>query len=77
MDYQDLVSRFSFHPAKDELTKAKHKRVRNFCLDLADELNAVVPEGREKSLAITKLEEVMMWANAGIARNNAGIAKNE
>lgn len=25
-------------------------------------------ENTEKALAITKLEEVMMWANAGIAR---------
>lgn len=24
---------------------------------------------REKSLAMTKLEEAVMWANAGIARN--------
>ena len=26
------------------------------------------PDCREKSLAITKLEEVVMWANAGLAR---------
>lgn len=25
-----------------------------------------VPEGRERSLAITKLQECRMWANAGI-----------
>ena len=28
-----------------------------------------VPDGREKSLAMTKLEECCMWANAGIARS--------
>ena len=27
------------------------------------------PESREKSLAFTKLEECIMWANAAIARN--------
>jgi len=27
-----------------------------------------VPDGRERSVAMTKLEEVMFWANAGIAR---------
>jgi hypothetical protein len=27
-----------------------------------------LPEGREKALAVTHLEEVMMWSNAAIAR---------
>jgi hypothetical protein len=27
------------------------------------------PESREKSLAITNLEQAVMWANASIARN--------
>lgn len=29
----------------------------------------VIPNSREKSLAVTKLEEVVMWANKGISRN--------
>lgn len=28
-----------------------------------------VPEGREQSLALTKIEEALFWANAGIARH--------
>jgi hypothetical protein len=28
----------------------------------------MVPEGREKALALTNLEQVMFWANAAIAR---------
>lgn len=28
-----------------------------------------VPNGREQSVALTKLEEVSMWAKAGIARH--------
>jgi len=33
------------------------------------ELNEIIPDGREKSLAITHLEEVMFWSNAGLARS--------
>ena len=69
MEQADLDNRFKFHPANDN-TGPKHDQVRQWCLDLASTINSLVPDGREKSLAITKLEEVMMWSNAGIARNN-------
>lgn len=68
MDANDLVNRFRFHPAT-ERTGPLHNSVREKCWDLAQELNSLVPEGREKALMVTKLEEVMFWANAGIARN--------
>jgi hypothetical protein len=32
-------------------------------------INDLCPESREKSLAITNLEQAVMWANAAIARN--------
>lgn len=69
MDIKDLENRFSFHPANTEEKRNEHTSVRQHCLDLALWINDKMPEGREKSLAITHLEEVMMWANAGIARN--------
>lgn len=68
IDSADLINRFKFHPATD-VTGPKHDMVRTMCLQLAAELCDVVPPGRELSLAITALEETMMWANAGIARN--------
>lgn len=70
MQTEDLENRFKFHPAKDDNTRDAHTSVRNACKEFSLFLNDVVPEGREKSLAITHLEEVMMWANAGIARNS-------
>ena len=33
-------------------------------------LNSRIPDSREKSLAVTALEESMFWANAGLARMN-------
>jgi hypothetical protein len=36
---------------------------------LAAYISEKCPESREKSLAITKIEEAVMWANASIARN--------
>lgn len=42
--------------------------VRHECLRLAERLAKVVPAGREQATALTNLEQVMFWANAGIAR---------
>jgi hypothetical protein len=65
----DLRNRFQFHPPKDNTAADQHDRVRNACLDAAEELVRVTgPMSREQSLAITKLEEAMFWANAAIAR---------
>ena len=68
IDTADLNNRFMFHPS-NETTGPLHDQVRSLCLAVAFELNKLVPDGREKSLAITALEECMMWSNAGIARN--------
>lgn len=35
---------------------------------LLDNINNSVPNGREKSLMLTKLEEACMWATKGISR---------
>ena len=70
MDSIDLENRFAFHPATTEEKRNEHSSVRMACLNLAHFINDSVPDGREKSLAITHLEEVMMWGNAGIARSN-------
>jgi hypothetical protein len=44
--------------------------VRDECQALAEFMNEVLPEGREKSLVLTKIEETMFWANAAIARQS-------
>lgn len=32
-------------------------------------INEIVPDGRELSLALTKIEEAVFWGNAGLVRN--------
>lgn len=64
----EVNNRFSYHsptPAKVE----DHQDVRELLKNAAHTFDVMLPEGREKSLAITKLEEAMFWANAAIARN--------
>jgi len=68
MDIADLKNRFAYHAPKDEDTKIKHETIRDMCFVLAQNFNNLCPEGQEKSLAVTKVEEAMMWANAAIAR---------
>lgn len=60
---------FAYHKPTPEKV-VTHGEMREKCKDLALYLEANVPASRELSTALTHLEEVMMWANAGIARNN-------
>jgi hypothetical protein len=60
-----------YHPATTVDARRAHEDVRRECYRLAIGLNAMLPDGREKVLAMTHLEEVMFWSNAGLARDGA------
>ena len=65
----DIEHRFAFHAATTDEKQLAHGSARGLCRSLAMQLNDLLPDGREKALAITHLEEVMFWANAAIARH--------
>ncbi len=64
----DINRRFDHRPPKNEETIEDHKAVREEVKQTAVYLDFVLPDGREKALALTKLEEALFWANAAIAR---------
>ena len=68
MSTEDLAKRFTL-AAVDDGQKQRMAEIRRLCQNLGADILGLVPESREQSLAMTKLEEAMFWANAGIARN--------
>ncbi len=71
MDPMDIQHRFAYHAPKNDEKRRAHERVRSYLGQVAEEFNQSLPEGREKSLAVTKLEEAMFWANAALAREKS------
>lgn len=53
----------------DKKQIAKSEYVRSNAENLLQCIIVACPNCREKSLAITKLEECVMWANKSISRN--------
>lgn len=67
-DYQSQIDRnYTSYPV-GEKQNDDMDNVRGACKVLALIINGACPDGREKSLALTNLEQVMFWANAAIAR---------
>lgn len=65
MTQKEIENNFTYHSPTPEM-QAKFPILRNKAKELALLIEELVPNGREKALAHTKLQEVIMWANAGI-----------
>lgn len=63
-----IENNFKYHSPKEGQPE-KYTQIREKAKELAYLIDELAPQSREKSLAITKLEESVMWANASIARN--------
>lgn len=70
MDIKDRIeNNHKHHPPQTTEREEAHAKVRELTRVVGLELVDLCPESRELSIALTKLEEVMMWANASLARN--------
>ncbi len=64
----NLQNNFTYHAPKEDQV-ARYAEIRQNCKVTAELIDRLCPDSREKSLAMTKMEEAVMWANASIARN--------
>jgi hypothetical protein len=64
----DLARRFTYHPPKLEQPE-RYECIRAEALGMAITLCELAPDSRERALALTNLQQAVMWANAAIACN--------
>jgi len=64
----DLEKNFTYHKPNENQIEY-YTNIRKLAHVYANYLQEVCPASRELSLAMTKLEECVMWANASIARS--------
>ncbi len=67
-DCEDFTRRFTYHAPKGDQAD-RYILLRADGKDLAELLYGNCPPSRERSLALTHLEQAIMWAHAAIARN--------
>lgn len=64
----DLVNRFTYHaPRPDQVPR--YEQIRDAGREFAILIGDLCPSSRERSSALTKIDEAVMHANASIARN--------
>lgn len=67
-----LKKNFTYHPPKGDQV-GRYNVIRSTAKVLAEIILASTPASREQSLALTNLEQSVMWANAAIARNETEV----
>ncbi len=63
-----IENAYTYHAPKED-QEDKYQRIRAKAKELAYLIDEECPASREKSLAMTKLEECAMWANVSVARS--------
>lgn len=70
MSPDDIEHRFGFHKATIEganATLPKHRDLRILFREFAEKVDAILPDGRAKSVAFTELESASMWSHKAVA----------
>jgi hypothetical protein len=67
IDADELAIRFTYHPPVGDQPD-RYQQIRDEAAVLADTIISLTPDSREQALALTNLEQAVMWAMAAIAR---------
>lgn len=67
MEAAEIETRFTYHAPVGNQSE-RYTETRALAKQLAIWIVENTPESREQSLALTKLDEVVFWSNAAIAR---------
>ena len=69
MDPKERIeNNFTFHPFKND-QRERCKQLHEKAKELALLINQLTPASPEQSLALTQVEDSVMWATAAIVRN--------
>lgn len=66
LEHSEIENRYGYHKGTD-ITGPQHKMCRQKFMEMAEFLDALLPSGRAKALAMTELENAAMWGNKAIA----------
>jgi len=65
---EEIERNFTYHAPKND-QPARYVELRDKGKELAYLIDKLCPKSRERSAAMTQLEQAIFWANASIARN--------
>lgn len=68
--------RLGYHPVASDKQKALYEENRRLFMELYDHLTGRYSPSRELSLALTELQNSLMWVNAHVACNDVGVEED-
>lgn len=68
-EVEQLWHNLTSHAPESELVVARFEEIRRLGISLGEGILVHSPPSRERSLALTSLEQTVQWAIAAIARN--------
>lgn len=74
--HAEIRERMNYHAPTPEAAEA-HRELSTALERALLAIDRIVPPGREKSVAVTKIEEAKFWASAGVARKMERLVHGE